>query len=238
MRWRVQKALCVGVFLALIPGLAAARTAIYVSPASIDPGPLAALSTRGDRAGYTVTLDQTLAMLFSQPFATVRNSDRVTVYTLAPSRGDARALVSVGFWNNGAPVIVRSQNVNAGGSVSFTNLFQTGCSVFQGCDYISITTTRARNGAAGTGVDYVDINGEVTDVSSPTPAPETWALMILGFVAAAGRLKTLRRTGSVSRLGPGLAPIAVTARLVPAAYGSQHDGRGGERDGRPEQARP
>ena len=181
-------------FCALIgaAGRAEARTATYVAPASIAPGPLAALSTKGDKAGYVVGLDQTLALVFDQRFGGIKGSDKITVFTLAPSQGDARAIVSFGVYNNGSPIIVRAHSVNAGSSLTISNLFQLGCAIFQGCNYISITTDRARKGAAGTTIDYIDVNGEVTDVTAPTPEPSVWALMIVGFVAVAWRLKTAR----------------------------------------------
>lgn len=171
---------------------ARARTAVYVAPSSIPDPALTALSTRGDNAGYVVPLNQTLGLLFDQPFGGIRNSARITIFTLAPPTGTARATVSFGVWNNGSPIIVRSQSVNAGNSLTVSNLFQLGCSVFQGCNYISVTTDRTTRGAPGVNVDYVDINGEVTGITAPAPEPTTWALMILGFAGVAWRLKAQR----------------------------------------------
>lgn len=178
--------------LSLTITAAQARTATYVSPPRYDPAAIAAVSTSGDAAGLVVALNQTFALVFDQPFGVVKNTDNITIFTLEPERGDARATVSFGVFNNGAPIIVRTQNVNAGNRVSISNLFQQGCSVFGGCDYIAITTTRARNGATGVPVDYISVNGEVTDVQSPTPEPNIWALMIVGFVSVAWRLKAAR----------------------------------------------
>jgi len=171
---------------------AAARTAVYVEPSSIPDQTLTALSTKGDNAGYVVPLNQTLALLFDQPFGGIRGADRITIFTIAPPTGSARATVSFGVWNNGSPIIIRSQTVNAGNSLTVSNLFQLGCSIFQGCNYISITTTRVQNGAPGVNVDYIDINGEIVDVTTPAPEPAVWALMTLGFIGVAWRLKAQR----------------------------------------------
>lgn len=184
-------AAALGLAFASLP--AAARTAIFVSPETVDPASLGAVSTAGDSAGLAVGLNQTFALLFAEPFGVVSQADNITIFTLTPPLGDARATVSFGFYNNGAPIIVRSRNVNSGNSVSVGNLFQQGCAVFGGCDYIAITTTRARNGAQGVVIDYIDVNGEATEVTAPTPEPSAWALMIVGFAGMAWRLKRARR---------------------------------------------
>lgn len=193
-RVAIVRALCIlSALSAASFASAEARTAVYVSPALIGAGPLKALSTKGDKAGYTVGLNQTLGLFYGQNrFGAIKNADKITIFTLAPAKGDSRALISIGVWNNGKPIIVKTQNVNGGNTFSISNLFQQGCSVFHGCNYIAITTDRARNGAAGMTVDFVDINGEVTEVAAPTPEPSIWMLMILGFVGVAGRLKSLR----------------------------------------------
>ena len=191
------------------PPPAHGRTAVYVAPASIPDPALTALSTRGDNAGYIVSLNQTLALLFDQPFGGVRNSDRITIFTLAPPTGTARAIVTFGVWNNGSPIIIRSQIVNAGNSLTVSNLFQLGCSIFQGCNYISITTDRTQKGAPGVNVDYIDINGEVVDVTAPAPEPAAWALMILGFAGLAWRLKEHRTSHRAA-----IAGAQAAARLV------------------------
>ncbi|NWG70789.1 MAG: PEP-CTERM sorting domain-containing protein [Parvularculaceae bacterium] len=209
----MDKSRAVGAVLGLLGAIVAAlgfaapaqaRTAVYVQPAFVPPAPLSALSTRGDNDGYLVPLNQTLALVFSQPFGKVLNGDRITIYTLAPLTGDARAIISFGLWNNGSPTIFRTQSVNAGNSLRVSNLFQHGCSLFQGCDYISITTDRARRGAEGAEIDYIDINGEVVDVvAPPAPEPAAWALMTLGFAGVAWRLKAQRAgQNSPSRAAP------------------------------------
>lgn len=178
---------------AAFAGAAEARTATFLEPGRLTPGEIAAVSTAGDRAGVLIGLEQTFALLFDQPFGNVRNADSITIFTLAPRAGDARAVISFGVYNNGSPIILRSQNVNAGNSFRISNLFQAGCVLFGGCDFISITTDRARRGAEGVVVDYIDVNGEVTEVVAPAPEPAAWALLILGFAGLAWRLKAARR---------------------------------------------
>ncbi|MBT8472315.1 MAG: hypothetical protein HKN14_06565 [Marinicaulis sp.] len=170
-----------------------AATASYVSPASMTEAERIALGTSGDSAGYLIPLDSTLELVFDDPFAT-SSGENVTIFSLPPPpRGFARAWVSFGVYNDGSPTIVRRRNMRAGSPLSISSLFDDGCSVFGGCDFISITTHRARRGAPGVEVDYVTVDGEVVEVTSPTPEPQTWALMILGFVATAMRLKHVRK---------------------------------------------
>ena len=170
-----------------------AATATYVSPASMTEADRIALGASGDSAGYLVPLGNTLELVFDNPFAT-SSGDNVTIFTLPPPpRGFARAWVSFGVYNGGSPTIVTRRNLRAGRTLSISSLFDDGCSVFGGCDFIAITTFRARRGATGVEVDYVMVDGEVVEVTSPTPEPRTWALMILGFIATAMRLKHVRK---------------------------------------------
>lgn len=158
---------------------------------------MGALSTANDNAGQLIPLDEWISLLFAQPFG-VSKSDTVSIFTLAPATGSARLTVSFGSYNNGSPIFLLTQNVNAGATLTVSNLFQRGCSALGGCDFIFITTTRQRGGAPGAVVDYVSVNGETTEVTAPTPEPSTWALMILGFAGLAGRLKS-RRAASARR---------------------------------------
>jgi hypothetical protein len=173
---------------------ASARTAMYVSPDVIDQAALSAVSRSGDRTGLAVPLNETFALYFDVAFGIEKNADKVTIFTLDPSVGDARGVISFGRYFNGSPVIVRTQNINSGASFSIGNLYQMGCGKIGGCNYIAVTTERARNGATGVIVDYIDINGEVTEVSAPTPEPSAWTLMIAAFAAVAARLKARRTT--------------------------------------------
>jgi len=175
---------------------ARAETATYVAPAFLDQPTLTALSTSGDSAGALLGLGETLALVFDNLFATTRADDSVSIFTLAPDNGWARASVRFGVYNYGAPTIVFSRNIRAGRTLTINNLFNRGCSAFGGCDYIEILTTRLRGGANGVEVDYVDVNGAVTTVTAPTPEPASWALMILGFCLIAWRLKAARRISS------------------------------------------
>ncbi len=198
---RVVATLAATLFCLWAPALA--RTATYEEPRSMDEASRIALSRRGDNAGYLVELDRTLALVFDQPFGQIGGADSIAVFTLAPRVGDARAVVRFGVWNSGSPIVLRSRNVNAGGSVSFNNLFQIGCSLFGGCDFVSVTTDRARRGADGVVVDYVDVNGEVTEVAAPAPEPSQWTLMILAFAGVAWRLKAARKGFGTWDLGLG-----------------------------------
>lgn len=152
---------------------------------------MTALSTAGDGAGALVGLGEWISLLFAQPFG-VSKTDTVSIFTVAPPVGDARLTISFGRYNNGSPIFVDTKSVNAGNTLTVNNLFQQGCSALGGCDFIFITTTRARRGVTGATVDYVSVNGETAEVTAPTPEPSTWAMMILGFAAVAWRLKAAR----------------------------------------------
>lgn len=170
-----------------------AATAEYVAPDSLTSMDLAALSSDGDGAGYLVGLNQTLAIQLDTPVG-VTNGGSVTVFSLPPDTGVARGVLRVGRYNGGAPDIVASRNCRAGNDRSINNLFNRGCGILGGCDYIEIFTRRTRRGAGGVEVDYIVVDGEVIEVTSPSPEPSTWALMILAFAGIAIRLKTVRRS--------------------------------------------
>ena len=171
---------------------ARAATATYDSSMPYTPGAMTDISTAGDGLGQLVPLGEWISLLFSQPFG-VTKSDTVSIFTLAPPSGTARFAISFGSYNNGSPIFADTRIVNAGGALTVNNLFQRGCAALGGCDYIFITTTRQTGAAPGATVDYVSVNGQVTDVAAPTPEPATWALMIMGFAGVAWRLKALRR---------------------------------------------
>ena len=184
----------------LAAGSAQARTATYDSSMPFTAGPMTALSTAGDGAGQLVPLGEWISLLFTQPFG-VSKTDTVSIFTLAPPTGTARLTISFGSYNNGAPIFADTKIVNAGSTLTVGNLFQRGCSALGGCDFILITTTRQTGGATGATVDYVSVNGEVTDVTAPTPEPSVWAMMILGFAGIAWRLKARRRYSVSSAYG-------------------------------------
>lgn len=169
---------------------AAASTATFTGDPTVNPDALTALSTRGDNAGFVVRDNETVGLIFDEPFATSR-TDRVAVFTL-PSQGAARLTVRFGVFNGGAPVFVRQVRLGDGRNRNVGNLFQRGCSAFGGCDFIEFFVDRTRRGATGVEIDYVDINGEVVTVAAPTPEPGAWAFMIFGFAAIAWRAKQLR----------------------------------------------
>lgn len=185
---------------ALLPVPAFAATATFDSSLPFTSGPMTALSTPGDGLGELVPLGEWISLLFAQPFG-LTSTDTVSIFTLPPPVGDARLTISFGNWNGGSPIFVETKSVNAGNTLTVNNLFQRGCSALGGCNYIFITTTRQRKGATGAAVDYVSVNGEPTAVTAPTPEPDVWAMMILGFAGIAWRLKARRRQSLSSAYG-------------------------------------
>ena len=168
---------------------ATAATATFLSPSQISETEVSALSTSGDNSGFFLSESSVLTIVLDTPFATTRADNNISIFTLAPPSGTALVTVSFGSFNNGSPQIVRSRQVQAGSSVDVGNLFQRGCGVLGGCDYIEIVTTRTRRGAEGATIDYIEVNGEVVEVSAPTPEPATWLLMIIAFSFVAARAK-------------------------------------------------
>ena len=185
-----------------------AATATYVIPSDIAEPELNALSTQGDNAGLLLGLGDTLAIVLDDLVGDVSGGN-ISVFTIAPDTGASRATIRIGRYNNGAPQFAISRNVRAGNTRNFTNLFNRGCGLLGGCDYIEIITNRTRRGADGTRIDYVTVDGDVVQVASPTPEPSVWALMILGFAGVAMRLKALRRRGA-------LAPSTPRGEFAPA----------------------
>ena len=154
-----------------------------------------------------------LAIVLDTPIG-VTSGGSVSVFTLPPGSGNARATIRIGSYNAGSPQIVFSRNVRAGQVRNLNNLFNRGCGILGGCDYIEIITTRVRRGAAGVSVDYIEVDGQLVQVTSPTPEPATWALMILGFTITAYRLKALRRA---RRTAPqSFAPASLKLKIQPA----------------------
>ena len=172
-----------------------ALTASFSSSQTMTNTQIQSLSRTQDAAGPFVSLGQWIGLLFSQPFATTRG-ETVSVFTLAPSTGSAQFSVSIGRYNNGAPAFVSTRNIAAGSTLTVTNLFQSGCSVFGGCDFIQITARNGNRGATGASVDYVSVNGEAVIATSPTPEPSTWAMMMTGFFLVAWRAKTIARSAA------------------------------------------
>lgn len=170
---------------------ARASTATFVQPATLTPEALTGVSTAGDGAGVFLGLGETLALVFDQPFGVVRRQG-VSIFTLPSDQGRAFFTFSFGSYNNGSPVIAFSRQRRAGRTLNINNPFGQGCSALGGCDYIEITLIRTARGSSGAEVDYVTVDGQVTTVTSPTPEPSAWALMIIGFVFTAWRLKQHR----------------------------------------------
>ena len=108
---------------ALSAGGAQASTATFVgSPAPSDSA-LSALSTSGDDAGFFLPVNQTVGLLFDQPFATSR-TDSVSVFSL-PSVGRARLTVRFGVYNDGNPTFVRQIRFQDERNRRVGNLFST-----------------------------------------------------------------------------------------------------------------
>ena len=167
-------------------------TATYTEPAVMDPADMAALSIQGDGDGYLLGLNETLGILLEAPIAATSTAN-VAIFTLPPSSGSARVRVRIGTYNNGSPTFVASKNLQAGQSLDVSNIFQSGCQLLGGCDYIEITTTFTRGGAQGVEIDYILVDGELVEVTGAQPEPGVWALLIIGFAGTALRLKSLRR---------------------------------------------
>ena len=186
---------------------AAASTATFITPTNVDGATTTALSTSGDNAGFLVGLNQTLSIRLDNPIGATASTS-VSIFTLPPDSGNARATISFGSYNNGSPIIVLSRNVNAGSSSNINNLFQRGCGLLGGCDFIEIITNRTRRGAEGVEVDYIVVDGVVVQLTSPAPEPSIWAMLILAFAGCALRLKQIRRSQNsapVLNRGPMLA---------------------------------
>jgi hypothetical protein len=172
-----------------------ALTASFSSSQAMTNAQIHSLSRTQDAAGPFISLGQWIGLLFSQPFATTRG-ETVSVFTLAPPTGSAQFTVSIGRYNNGALVFVANRNIAAGSTLTVANLFQAGCSVFGGCDFIQITAHNGKRGATGASVDYVSVNGEAVIATSPTPEPSTWAMMMTGFWLVAWRAKAIARSAA------------------------------------------
>jgi hypothetical protein len=179
--------------LLLAASPAHALTATFSSSQATPNTQIHALSRSHDAAGPFIGIGQWIGLLFSTPFATTRG-ETVSVFTLAPPTGSAQFTVSIGRYNNGAPVFVSTRNIGAGSTLTVTNLFQAGCSVFGGCDFIQITTRSTNRGATGASVDYVSVNGEPVLAASPTPEPSSWMMMMLGFWFVGLRAKAMARS--------------------------------------------
>lgn len=198
-------ALCVA---AMAPNIARAETATFSEPAAMSDADRTALSTQGDNSGYLLALGERLGLVFNAPLQ-LNQGDRISVFSLPPQTGNARAQIRFGSYNDGSPIILASRNFRAGatGNIRVSNGLLSGCQLLGGCDYIEIITTRTRRGAGGVEIDYITVDGQVVEVASPSPEPTTWALMIVAFAGIAARLKVVRnertrpRRISASRTG-------------------------------------
>ncbi|MEL6112372.1 MAG: PEP-CTERM sorting domain-containing protein [Pseudomonadota bacterium] len=194
-------------FICLLFGVcalpAAAETATFVSPATLSPNEIGAVSTRGDREGVTVSRSASLQLLFNEPFGATLG-DRISIFTLRPDSAFSFAIgtVRVGVYDNGNVTYLGQGNFLSGRRVNISNLFRGGCGAFGGCNFIEILTQRTGGGAEGVRVDYVQLNGEVVSVAAPTPEPSSWALMIAAFGVVAWRCKTTRNRFTQAAAAP------------------------------------
>ncbi len=183
---------------------AQAATAVFVTPSTPTASQATSLSTQGDNAGFQLFLGQTLALRFNDPVVALAG-ERTSVFTLAEANAASDASIDVivraGLFNNGAPIIVGERSVQAGAALNLVGPVLSACRALGGCDYLEFILGNARNGANSATIDYVSVGGEVvqvagpdpiTGVASPTPEPQVWVLMILGFAAVAWRMKALR----------------------------------------------
>ncbi len=168
-----------------------AESATFLTPTDFTDDQAIALSTAGDNAGFNIPQGQSLRLLFDQPFAATQR-DNVTVFTLPGEGGIARGTIRFGRIENGVETIARNRNFTSGRTVSLNNLLNQGCGNLGGCNFIEVLT-RSNRRDTEVRVDYIQINGEVVSVTAPTPEPQTWALMIIGFFAVAWKLKSERK---------------------------------------------
>ncbi len=190
---------------------ARAETATFSEPAVVDERDRAALSTQGDNAGYLLGLGDTIGIVFDTPLDLSRG-DRISIFSLPPQTGAARAQIRFGSYNNGSPIILATRNFRAGNTrnLRISGGLLSGCQLLGGCDYIEIVTTRTRGGAAGVEIDYILVDGRLVEVTTAQPEPQTWALMIIAFLLVAARLKS-RRAQLISQRSP---PVARQARRI------------------------
>lgn len=177
---------------------ALADTAVFTEPVSGDPGSVAG---NADGAGVSVAPSQTVGLLFSTPFALFEAdgftpvNNNVTIFALSDF-GSALATISFGRYNNGNPVFFHAQTFNApatGADVEFGFLAFVGCGVAGGCDFIQISGLGGFGGSSGFILDAITFSDvALSSVTATTPEPGMWALMIIGFVLMARRLKHLR----------------------------------------------
>ncbi len=170
-----------------------AESAVFLPPNSLSQTEITAISSSGDNAGATISQSQSLQLLFDQPFATSR-ADNVSIFTLPPVGGGlAIGEIRVGIAGENGVQFVGRRFFLTGSNVSLNGFIENRCARLGGCNFIEILTRGTTPTAQGVQVDYIQINGEVVSVAAPTPEPQIWALMILGFVSIAWRSKKLRR---------------------------------------------
>ena len=163
-----------------------------VEPSDIGEGALNALSDDTDGAGFLLGTGQTLGIVLD-PSQVIGRNNTVSIFTVPPSSGFAINLVRFGQYNAGAPVFAANAFFVAGSSFSASQGVRNRCELLGGCDYIEIFNWFNVGGAPGVEVDYIAVDGQTVQVTSPTPEPATWAMMIIGFIAVAWRLKATRR---------------------------------------------
>ncbi len=187
----------------LMSQTASAESATFTTPVSGDAG---AVANAPDGAGVLVGTNETVGLLFETPFGqlvqdgpfnVVPFNNNVSIFTLSDV-GGAVASVSFGrLGDNGVVDFFHSQDLsttNSSTAVDFNFLAFVGCGNVGGCNFIQFTTNSAFNGAQGAVLDAITFSDvPLSFVTSSTPEPATWGLMIIGFGFLASRAKFARR---------------------------------------------
>lgn len=183
-----------------------ADTATFVTPITGNPATVAGAS---DGTGVLVSPGATVGLLFSEAFAlfdsngSAINND-VSIFALSDF-GSALATVRFGQYNNGTPNFVFTQQINpqpGGAEINLNFLAFVGCGAIGGCDFIEFTGVDNFGGSSVIldAIAFSDVS--LLSVTSATPEPGMWALMLLGFFLVALRLKHARYAESSAYLLP------------------------------------
>ncbi|MGV6802103.1 MAG: hypothetical protein ACWA5L_09310 [bacterium] len=168
--------------------MARAETATFTSTTDVlTDDDLARLATVNND-GYVLNRGSTMVIELATAFATSSVDDFLTLYYSNPSRGRRWIGINFGYEVNGVVQWALSSPywvlTRGSGQITFTG-FSNYCSVAGGCSFISFTG----GSRAGTQIDAVAVNGQVLTPAAPTPEPNIWALLIIGFIVIAWKLR-------------------------------------------------
>ncbi|MEL6370669.1 MAG: PEP-CTERM sorting domain-containing protein [Pseudomonadota bacterium] len=185
---------CLFTGITSVPALAA--TASFSAPVAT-PSDIAGSP---DGNGVLITPGLSALLIVDPRFATAPG-ETVEIFAVTGGPGSANARLTFGQFDGTTFSAGHSQVFNsAGGSVSLNFLFFTGCAPL-GCNAIQVESLAAFAGATGFALDAVSVGGTfltaATNPVSSAPEPTTWALMILGFMGLAWRMKAGRRNPEV-----------------------------------------